>query len=119
MSDKRDRMDKWETFSRTKSLSSSSESGASRITIGLHAAYFDGSCHSSNQAACVSGLSSTDSYSKHESSDFDSCDAEVSDCKIYYTLSVVNIMSSNVLYIWCGLIGIKCSWTVQAASIIT
>ena len=69
------KMDKWE-----KSSSSSSETGASRITIGLHAAYFDGSCCSSNKAACVSGLSSTDSCSKDVSSDSDSCDEEVSAC---------------------------------------
>ena len=46
-------MDKWETFSKSKSSSSSSESGASRMTIGLHVAYFDGSCLSTNQAAYV------------------------------------------------------------------
>ena len=43
-------------------------------------AYFDGSCCSSNKAACVSGLSSTDSCSKDVSSDSDSCDEEVSAC---------------------------------------
>ena len=73
-------MDKWETFSKSKSSSSSSESGASRMTIGLHAAYFDGSCLSTNQAACVSGLSSTDSYSMYDPNESDSCDEEVSAC---------------------------------------
>ena len=75
MSVSNEKMDKWETFS--KSSSSSSETGASRITIGLHTAYFDGSCC---KAACVSGLSSTDSCSKDVSSDSDSCDEEVSAC---------------------------------------
>ena len=57
--------------------SNSSESGASRVTLGSQEAIFEGSCMSTDQSACVSGSSSLKSCPSTEP-DSDLSEIEVS-----------------------------------------